>query len=305
MTTTQAPPDPKTASLTAAVRLPRPRTSRTATPRALIVPLIVFQTVMCFAPQLYFYSIAFATSTGPGAFDASQWTLENFGQLFTSPIYRNAIGDTLVFAVSVVFAVLLLGFPLAYVISRSRTWGVPLLAIVIVTSFTSVIVRVLGWKILLGDAGPINTALQHLGLIAEPLRLVNSLPGAVIGTVNAVLPLVVLLLIPVMDQIPRSVEDASAGLGAGRARTLWRVVLPLSRAGLLGSAFVTFAYAMGSFTTPALLGGNSMILSVLISQQVRTSVNYPMAATLALTLMALVVVVLLVATRFDRKKVSG
>lgn len=280
----------------------RPRRSRPRSGwRTLVVPLLAFQLVLCFAPQLYFYRLGFAAHLGPGLLDTSVFSLQNFQDILGDSFYRGVILRTLVFGALVVLVAGCLGFPLAYVISRSSTWRAPLLTLVIVTSFTSVIVKILGWRIMLGDNGPVNDVLQWLHITSEPVRLVNNMAGAVIGTAHAVMPFVVLLLTPVIDQVPRQLEEAAAGLGASRAKAIWRVVVPECRAGLLGGALVTFAYAMGSFTTPSLLGGKgTLILPIVIRQQVTTNVNYAFAAALAITLMVIVVAVTVVALRWTR-----
>jgi putative spermidine/putrescine transport system permease protein len=269
--------------------------------RSLVIPLVAFQFLLCFAPQLYFYRLGLAENVSPGVVDTSVLTFENFREIFSDPFYRSVILKTLQFGAMMVVVCGVLGFPLAYVISRSDRLRAPLLLIVLVTSFMSVIVKVLGWRILLGDSGPINDVLRFLHLTDDPLRLVNSMTGAVIGTAHAVLPFVVLLLVPVIDQVPRQLEHAAAGLGASRARALVNVVVPECRAGLIGGALITFAYAMGSFTTPSLLGGKStLILPILIRQQVTTTVDYALAAALSLTLMVIVLIVTIIALRLTR-----
>ena len=271
--------------------------------RSLAIPLVVFQLLLCFAPQLYFYRLGVADNLGPGLFDTSVFTLKNFETIFGDAFYRSVIVKTLQFGAATVVVCGLIGFPLAYVISRSDRWRAPLLLIVLTTSFMSVIVKVLGWRILLGDSGPVNDVIRFVGLSDEPVRLVNNMIGAVIGTAHAILPFVVLLLVPVIDNVPRQLEHAAAGLGASRLRTIWSVVIPECRAGLIGGALVSFAFAMGSFTTPSLLGGKStLILPVLIRQQVTTTVDYTLAAALSITLMAIVLSVTVLALRWTRPK---
>lgn len=269
--------------------------------RALLLPLAVFLTLLFVVPQAYFYRLGFAVNSGPGLLDTSAWTLDNVRTIIEDSFWRSVILRTLEFGALVTAVTIVLGFPLAYVISRSRRLRSPLLSLVIITSFTSVIVKVLGWRVLLGDNGPINDLLQALHLVGEPVRLVNNMTGAVIGTAHAILPFVVLLLVPVIDHIPRQLEDAAAGLGASRARAVVHVVVPEARVGLFGAGLVTFAYAMGSFTTPSLLGGRgTLIMPIAIREQVTTSVNYAFAGALALVLMVIVLVIVSVASRWAR-----
>jgi len=260
--------------------------------RVYLVPLFILQFATFLVPLVLFFRTAFFKNEGPGLVDYGHATLEYLGLIFVDPYFQQVVLDTIIFGLLVTVFTLLLGFPIAYCIARAGRFKESLLVIVIVTSFTSVIIKVLGWKILLGASGPINSILQVLGLVDEPLRLVNNLFGAVVGTVHAVLPLIVLLLVPVVERVPVQLEEAAAGLGARRLTTYWRVVLPASRIGLVSGGLVAFAYAMGSFTTPALLGGKTtLILPILIRQEAMTTVNYPMSAALSITLVVIVAIV--------------
>jgi putative spermidine/putrescine transport system permease protein len=272
------------------------RARRLLTWRTWYLPLALFLAVAFVVPQLYFYRLAFAEPLGPGLVDTDVFTWDNLTRILGDSFWIEVIVRTLVFSALVTAVCLLLGFPLAYVISRSR-FRSPLTSLVIITSFTGVIIKILGWRVLLGDNGPVNRVLTSLHIVDEPVRLVNNLTGAVIGTAHAVLPFMVLLLIPVLDQVPRQLEDAAAGLGSSRTKVYLQVVLPSCRAGLIGGALVTFAYSMGSFTTPALLGGReALILPLAIREQFSTTANYAFAAALALILMVIVLVISGVAT---------
>jgi putative spermidine/putrescine transport system permease protein len=274
--------------------------------RLFFLPLAVFLLAVFVSAQVYFYRLGFAEFVAPGLIDTSVATLDNFRRIFTDSFWLAVIVRTLLFAALVLLTCVMLGFPLAYVISRSTRFRGLLMSLVIITSFTGVIVKVLGWRVLLGDTGPVNTVLQALNLTDEPIRLVNNLTGAVIGTSQAVLPFMVLLLVPVIDQVPRQLEDAAAGLGASRARTILGIVLPGCRIGVVGGALVTFAYAMGSFTTPSLLGGQgALILPLAIREQFTSNANYAFAAALALVLMVMAFLLTVAAQGFSREKRSS
>ncbi len=263
--------------------------------RVYLIPLFVLQFATFLVPLVLFFRMAFFKNQGPGLVDYDHATFEYLGLIFVDPYYQQVVLDTVIFGLLVTVFTLLLGFPIAYCIARAGRFKETLLIVVIVTSFTSVIIKVLGWKILLGASGPINSILQVLGIADEPLRLVNNLFGAVVGTVHAVLPLIVLLLVPVVERVPVRLEEAAAGLGARRFTTYWSVVLPAARIGLVSGGLVAFAYAMGSFTTPALLGGKTtLILPILIRQQAMTTINYPMSAALSITLVVIVAIVTVV-----------
>ena len=263
-------------------------------PGTLVLPLLVFYAASFVASQIVFLRLSLYQSAGRAAVDTRRMTVENFATVFTDAYYQAVILQTLYFGLAVAGVCLGLGYPLSYVIARSRRVGTVLLLIVVVSSFTGVVVRALGWRILLGDMGPVNWALVSLGLTSEPIRLVNNMTGAIIGTAHASLPYMVLLLVPVLEGINPQLEEAAAGLGSSWWGAFRAVVVPLSLPGVVGGCLLVFATTVGSFTTPALLGGPRVpILPIAVRQQITTTLNYPLGAVLAVILVILVITVVL------------
>jgi putative spermidine/putrescine transport system permease protein len=162
----------------------------------------------------------------------------------------------------------------------------------VASSFSGSVTRLLGWQVILGDNGPVNDVLLASGLASEPVRLVNNMTGAIIGTVQVMLPFMVLILTPAIQSISVSTEEAAAGMGASWWR-IWRsVTLPLSMSGVVGGSLLVFATTAGTFTTPALLGGGrTQILPIVINDQMRGVLNYPYAAALSLVLLVVVLTI--------------
>lgn len=267
----------------------------------LIVPVVVFYSATLVASQLVFLRLTLYESKGRAAVDTSHITLANLSTVFSDSYYQGALLQTLSFGATVVLACIVLGYPLSYVIARSGRSGSLLLSVVVVSSFTGVVIRALGWRILLGDTGPLNWVFVSLGLVPHPIRLVNNMTGAIIGTTHAVLPYMVLLLVPLIEGIDPSLEQAAAGLGASWWRTFRLVIFPLTLPGLIGGSLLVFATTMGSFTTPALLAGNAPILPVVIRQQISTTLNYPLGAALSLVLLVLVLAVVFATNRLTSR----
>ncbi|MGE3870619.1 MAG: ABC transporter permease, partial [Pseudorhodoplanes sp.] len=155
----------------------------------------------------------------------------------------------------------------------------------------------------LGTNGFVNWTLLQLGIVSEPLRLINNFTGVVIGTTHALLPFMILMLMTVIQRIHPSLEEAAANLGANAWSRFWRVIFPLSLPGLLAGYLIVFTLAISYYTTPAMLGGNRVLLmSTFIAQQVRFVLNYPFGATSAVVLMILAIVITVIASRMTERK---
>jgi ABC-type spermidine/putrescine transport system permease subunit I len=171
-----------------------------------------------------------------------------------------------------------------------------LIFFVLVPFWTSLLVRTYGWTVILQDTGVINKTLQSLGLIDEPIHLIRTTPGVVIGMSQVLLPFMVLPLYANLRTIDPSLMRAAANLGARPVSAFRRVYLPLSLPGLAAGSLIVFIYALGFYITPALLGGPSeTMLSQLVVQQVSQLLDFPYGAAMGgiLLIVTLVIVGLL------------
>lgn len=267
----------------------------------LAIPLLVFNVAFFLFAHLYFFVKAFNENKGRGVVEPV-FTLENFAKLYQDPYYGKVILTTLLFGIGVVLISGILAYPISYFITRSRRFGRTLLILTAIAAFTSVIVRAMGLRVLLGQSGPVNGLLMFFGVVQEPVQLVNNMAGALIGTVHAVLPFMILSLFPVFETISISLEEASASLGASWFQTFRRVIFPLSIPSLMGGSLLVFAITLSSFTTPALLGGaNVNLLAVAIRAQLSAALNTPMAAALSIVLLLMVAVVVLLGSAVSRR----
>ena len=159
---------------------------------------------------------------------------------------------------------------------------------VLLPLWTSVLVRTYAWMVLLGRNGVFNRWLIDIGVIADPLPLLNNFTGVLIGMVHVLLPYMVLPIYGAVRRLDPALVAAAEGLGASSWRIFWRVYLPLTLPGIFAGATIVFVLSLGFFITPALLGGGKvMMLAVLIEQQIHQTLNWPFAAALSAVLLAL------------------
>jgi spermidine/putrescine transport system permease protein len=230
------------------------------------------------------------------------WSLESYRRL-ADPIYLGILWRSFWIAGAATVLCLALGFPLALFISRAGSRKNLYLSLVILPFWTSFLVRTYAWMFLLRDTGLINTALQKLGLIHDPLPLLYNDGAVILGLVYGYLPFMVLPLYATLERLDRNLLEAAADLGAKPWVALTRVVIPLSAPGIRAGAILVFIPCLGAYLTPDLLGGGkTVMIGNLIQNQFTTARDWPFGAAVSLTLMAIVLVLLLV---FVRRQEGG
>jgi spermidine/putrescine transport system permease protein len=213
-------------------------------------------------------------------------TIENYRR-FLDPLYAAILLRSFWIAGIATAFCLLLGFPLALFIARSKRKNL-WLNLVILPFWTSFLIRTYAWMFLLRDTGLMNTALQALGLINEPLPLLYNDGAVILGLVYGYLPFTVLPLFATLERLDRNLLEAAADLGARPWVTLTRVILPLSAPGLRAGAVLVFIPCLGTFLTSDLLGGSKTILiGNLVQNQFTTARDWPFGAAASLVLMVL------------------
>jgi putative spermidine/putrescine transport system permease protein len=206
---------------------------------------------------------------------------------------------TLGVAFTVTLTCLLLGFPLAYLLAHLRDNTANLLLILVLLPFwTSLLVRTTAWMVILQKEGVINSLLQAVGLIAEPLPLIFARFGVVVAMTHILLPFMILPMYSVMRQIPASYVRAARSLGANPTTAFLRVYLPQCVPGIGAGALLVFMLALGYYITPALLGGSTdQMISYFVADNIGRSLNWGLASALAAILLATVLVLY---TVYDR-----
>jgi spermidine/putrescine transport system permease protein len=255
-----------------------------------LAPAWVLNALLFLAPMGIMVAYSFMNRGSYGG-AATPWTLANYLRAF-DPLYGVILVRSFVMAGAATAVCLALGFPLALFITRSRHpnfW----LQMVMLPFWTSFLVRMYAWVFLLRDTGLINTALQALGLIGEPLPLLYNSGAVMVGLIYGHLPFMVLPLYATLERLDRGLLEAAADLGARPAAALARVVIPLCRPGFVAGAILVFIPCLGAYLVPDLLGGSKTILvGNLVQNQFTTARDWPFGAAVSLLLMALVMVLL-------------
>ncbi len=215
-------------------------------------------------------------------------TLEAY-RSFLVPIYLATLGRTVLLALACTLLCLVLGFPVAYAISRSGRWKTLLLVLVVLPLWTSFLVRTFAMIFLLRDTGLINEGLLAAGVIREPLTLLYT-PGAVLaGLVYGFLPFMILPVYASLEKLDLALLEAAAALGARPAARLRRIVLPLAMPGIVAGSLLVFVPVLGAFLTPDLLGGaKQLMIGNLIQNQFAAARNWPFGSAASLVMLTLV-----------------
>jgi spermidine/putrescine transport system permease protein len=225
------------------------------------------------------------------------WTLENYSRLI-DPLYGGIFVRSLTLAAAATALCILLGFPLALFIGRSGTRKNLYLSLVILPFWTSFLIRLYAWMFLLRDTGLINTVLQSLGLIHQPLPLLYNTGAVLLGLVYGFLPFAVLPIYATLERLDKSLLEAAADLGARPIAVLTRVTLPLCAPGIGAAAILVFVPSLGTYITSDLLGGSKTILiGNLVQNQFTTARDWPFGAAVSIVLMVVAVLLMFAVRR--------
>jgi putative spermidine/putrescine transport system permease protein len=269
----------------------------------LSLPMLLTLAAVFAAPIVTLIGTSFFLMTGPATV-GDEFTLENYRSFFTDLFYLRIIYNTFWLGGVVVICCLVIGYPVSYVLARTRSrWRGLLLFLVVAPLLVSAVVRNIGWFPILSNSGLVNWLLLKSGLISQPVALISNLTGVVIGLVHALLPFMILTLTTVIQRIEPELEEAAISLGAGPLRTFVHVLLPLSLPGIVGGSLLVFTMAIAAYTTPVIMGGNRvLVMATFIGQQFRTVLDYPLGATSAAVLMVLAGLLSIIALRLGAQR---
>jgi spermidine/putrescine transport system permease protein len=233
------------------------------------------------------------------------FTLANYREALTDPLYAELMSRSLRIAGSVTIATVLTAFPIAYFVSfhvapkRKSLW----LFLITIPFWTSYLIRVFLWRVILAYDGPVNGTLVGLGLIDEPLNWILYNANAVVITLaHAFAPFAILPIFVSLEKIDRSLLEAARDLGESHIATFMRVTLPLAFPGVIAASLIVFIPTIGDYVTPRLVGGSGgqMIANMIQTQFLRLN-NAPMGATLAVVAMVIVATIAIVLVFATRK----
>ena len=236
-------------------------------------------------------------------------TLDNYREIATQPIYGQLLQRSLMVSGLVTLVTVLLAYPVAYFVSfhvhptKKSLW----LFLITIPFWTSYLIRVFLWKVILGYNGVVNTGLIQIGLIDEPLTFILYNINAVIITLaHAFAPFAILPIFVVLEKIDRSLLEASQDLGESKLSTFFRVTLPLSMPGVVGAVLIVFIPTIGDYVTPELMGGaGGKLIANMIQTQFLALNNAPLGAALALVAMLCVAAISLLFVFLNRRWLRG
>lgn len=278
---------------------------------ALLAPVTIFLGIFFLMPLAI---IAIYSFLSPGLYGGVEWTFYhwNYGRIFGwadginevfEPVYLRILLRSLGFGALTVLLCLVLCYPVAFWVSRlpERT-RLFFLFLVALPFFSSLIVRLYAWLLILKPSGVLNQALMALGVIREPLEILFTPAAVVLGMVYVMVPFMFLPLYAAIDNLDRALVEASMDLGANRRQTFLKVILPQTLPGIMGGAVIVFIPSVGNFVVPDVLGGaKGLMVGNLVEQQFLSARNWPFGSALSMLIMAVVLIVLLVATTRARK----
>lgn len=272
----------------------------------LLSPAFVFALALLALPVGAMVVISFCRLDGLAI--VPDFTLANYATALGEPIYRDLLLRSIAVSLGVSVATVLLAYPVAWYISfhggrRKQLW----LFLITLPFWTSYLLRIMSWKVILGHSGLLNSGLMSLDLIDEPIRALLYNTSAVIVTLaHSWAPFAILPIYVALEKLDRSYLEAAADLGDGPVRRFLRVALPLTLPGVTGALLIVMIPTVGDYVTPRLVGGkDGVMISNAIQTQFGKASNWPLGAALAVTTMAAVTLSALAATAGLRRVVRA
>lgn len=251
----------------------------------LLLPGILFLTVFMLVPILMTMGTTFFTEEG--------FSLQGYLEFFSDPYFMGILFTTLRVSLFTTFICIVLGFPAAYFVSKAGPRKKAfLLLLTIFPLLTSPVVRSFSWMIIIGKNGVLNKVLMGIGLINEPLSILYTPTAIIIGLVHLFLPLIIITLVGVMENIEPDLLNAAESLGASKVNVFAKVVVPLCVPGLVIGSILVFVGSFTAYTTPALLGGKQRVISTFLYQNAITLNEWQVASIVAVIMIVVTVVII-------------
>jgi putative spermidine/putrescine transport system permease protein len=272
-------------------------------PYLLSAPAVAALTVFMAAPlvmvlMLSFNTFTMATGILPGP------SLANYIEVLADDYFHTIFGRTFLLAACVTVVSALIGAPEAYIIHRMRApWRSIFLLIILGPLLVSVVVRTLGWAVLLGRNGMVNVALTSLGIADRPIEFMFTFTGVTVALVHVLVPFLVLSVWTSLRRLDPAVEAAAVSLGASQFTVLRRVVLPQAMPGILSGCLIVFTLAASAFATPAIVGGRRLkVASMAAYDEFLNSLNWPLGAAIVVVLLVAMVTIVMVSNRLVERR---
>jgi len=235
----------------------------------------------------------------PGEMVERRFTLENYERFLTRPIYVRILIRSFRVGIETAILALLIAYPTAYYLSKRRSGSTILIFLILVPFWTSYLIRLFSWMLILMEQGVANGILLSLGIISEPLRLLFTPFAVVIGLIYSALPFTILPIYAVLRGIDRELVPAAKMLGATDIQSFLEVTLPLSVPGIMTAFIITFISGAGSFLAPAILGGKGAdLMSNVIVNRFLEAFDWPFGSALGIVLLVTTIVMLMIVSKY-------
>lgn len=283
------------------------RQTEAASGLLLVSPTAIYAILMLAAPLGTILLYSFLTD---GYLEIIRdFTFANYVEAWTNALYRGVMIRSLGVSMTVTFVTVLLAFPIAYFVSfhveasKKSLW----LFLITIPFWTSYLIRVFLWKVILGYNGVVNSSLLGLGVIEQPLDFIlYNVNSVVITLAHAYAPFAILPIFVALEKIDRSLLEAGQDLGESKFMTFLRVTLPLAMPGVIASVLIVFIPTIGDYVTPQLVGGpEGRMVANLIQLQYLKLDNYPLGSAIAVSAMGIVTLVSVVFVGLNRRYLRG
>ncbi|GMR09503.1 MAG: spermidine/putrescine ABC transporter permease PotB [Anaerolineae bacterium] len=235
----------------------------------------------------------------PGELVERRFTLENYERFLTRPIYGRILLRSFRVGLETAILSLILAYPTAYYLAKRRSGSTMLIFLILVPFWTSYLIRLFSWMLILMEQGVANGILLSLGIISEPLRLLFTPFAVVIGLIYSALPFTILPIYAVLRGIDPELVPAAKMLGATDFQSFLEVTLPLSVPGIMTALIITFISGAGSFLAPAILGGKGAdLMSNVIVNRFLEAFDWPFGSALGIVLLVTTIVLLMIVSKY-------
>lgn len=237
----------------------------------------------------------------------SQLDFENFEFLATDSLYWKSYLSSLQIAFISTVMCLLIGFPIAYGMANApQEWQPTLMLLVILPFWTSFLIRVYSLIGILSQDGMLNQFLLWLGIIAEPLVILNTNWAVYIGIVYTYCPFMILPIYATLTKLDGSLLEAAEDLGCSKTSAFWRITVPLSKSGIIAGCFLVFIPALGEFVIPSLLGGSgTLMIGKVLFEEFFANRDWPVAGAVAVVLLLILIIPIVLYQRNEQKMMEA
>ncbi|WP_108661755.1 ABC transporter permease [Acuticoccus kandeliae] len=275
-------------------------------PFLLAAPALVLFGVMLVIPLVMTFILSFNSF---GFYTGIEMTfgLHNYIDVLTDDYFYEIFGRTFAIALVTTIICAIIGTPIAYFLTRMRPfWRSVMVLVTLGPLLISVVVRTLGWAILLGNNGVINNALMGIGLTTSPVRMMYTSGGIVVALVHVMVPFMVLAVWAALQRQDPATISAAESLGARPATIFRRVVLPQAMPGILSGSLIVFSLSASAFATPSLIGGRRVkVVATTVYDEFLNTLNWPLGAAIAVILLVAVLVIMVSWNRIVERRFAG